>query len=128
MTQINFVEVRLENLVLRKSKLDHQREACFKPFSRERAPGRQKSGLCKLLGDRATTFSDTTGDDVGYRSPADTDWIDADVTAPSGVLGGAACIRNVLWQVGENDRFRNAPFSAVKRHEGVAVPVDVLRR
>src|SRR5215203_227852 len=91
MTEVNFVEISLENIILGKSQLDDQRDSSFDHLSRKCSFVREKPRLRNLLCNRASALGDPARRNVCNHRSSDADWIDSQVTSEAGIFGRQKC-------------------------------------
>src|SRR6476661_1299156 len=109
MTEVDFVEIGLENFVFGEASFDHESDARFRELARNGAPRRQESIFRKLLCDRAAAFRYSASPGIRYNRSTDSYGIDSNVTSESGVFSGEEGIRHVAGQVGKNHRLGQFP-------------------
>ena len=117
MTEIDVVEVDLEDLILRHSRIEEDGENDLDEFAFPGPLLRQKARLHDLLIDRAPTLCDSAGAQIGEQRACHSDRIDAKVVVKTDILCGNERFRHIVGQGGQRDRRRDPPVDAVKRSD-----------
>ena len=87
LTQVDLVQVGLEDPLFRIARLDQRGQPRFAKLSEERPPRIEQADLDQLLRDRAPAFLDTSGAKVGPCRPQERAKVDAAVLEEPVVLG-----------------------------------------
>src|SRR5689334_2920495 len=93
--EIDAVEINLEDLVLRETMLEPQRQQRLLDLACEVALLCQEQILGELLGYRAAALNYTSGGNIGEGSPNEPDRIDPEMAVEAAIFGGDDGLRQV---------------------------------
>src|SRR5262249_13214009 len=124
-TEIDPVEIHLQDLCLGELALEPQRQQRFLKLAVDRALLRQKEILGELLGDSRAALRDGTMQDVGDEGAPNAVRVDAVVVVEATVLDGDECLRHIARHF--RQRQRRAGEIAAARERAV-LHVDDLDR
>ena len=125
-TEINPVEVELENLGLGMLALQPEREFDFLQFSLKRALLRQKQILGELLRQRRATLRNAAMQDVGHRRAGYAQRIDSVMRIEPAVLDRNEGLRQIEWEILQRDV--GAGHLAARRQHAAVEADDLDRR
>jgi hypothetical protein len=117
MAEVDVVEVQLEELVFRQARVEHHRQDRLDELPPPGALVREEALLHDLLRNRRAALRDAARAHVREERAEDADRIDTDVAAEAHVLRGDEGIDDVLRQVVEQHRRRDAPPAAIEAHD-----------
>ena len=103
-TEVDAVEIELEDLILRIPALEPQRQDRLLDLARQRALLGQEQVLRQLLGQRRAALDAAPPDHVAHERARDADGIDADMVVEPPVLDRHESLRQIGRQVDQPDR------------------------
>ena len=108
-TEIDAVEIELENVLFRQAHLEPDGEQQLLELAPQGALGREKQVLGQLLGERRAALHVAAGAQVGEACPEQADGVEPPVIEEAAILGCNNCLDDVLRQ-------------QIERHELVVLP------
>ncbi len=93
--EIDAVQVDFEDLVLRETVLEPQRQQHLADLAREIPIRAQKHDLGELLRDRAAALENLAGPEIRHRRAQDANWVDAEMAVEPAILGRDDGLRQI---------------------------------
>jgi hypothetical protein len=124
MSEVDVVEVELEDLVFGQADVEHDREHDLGDLAAPGALVGEEVLFDDLLRDGAAALGDAAGADVGHERAGHADGIDAEVAAEADVFRGDECVGDVPGQGVDGDGRGDAPVGAVDLDDLLAAARD----
>src|SRR5207253_3359534 len=114
-TEVDVVEVDLEDFVFRKTGIEQNRQDDLNELALVGAFLRQKARFDDLLIDRASALGDAACAKVAEKRASHADRIDPRVVPEAYILSGQKCVRDVIGKAVDREGWRHPPVDPVKR-------------